>query len=90
MSLLLKIKVIPSSGKQELFLDQSNQIKCRLKSAPEKGKANSELIKYLSKITKIPKTEIQLISGKTSRNKTLKIETDLTEKQFCEQFCPCS
>ena len=87
MSLLIKIKVIPSSGKQELFLDRSNQIKCRLKNTPEKGKANYELIKYLSKLMKIPTSKIQISFGLTSRNKTLKIDTNLSENQFCEQFC---
>ena len=87
MSLLIKVKVITAAGKQKLFLDKSGKMKCRLKSTPEKGKANSELIKYLSKLIKMPTSKIRILSGHTSKNKTLKIETDLTEAKFCKQFC---
>lgn len=36
---------------------------------PEKGKANQELIKFLSRELKVPKSFIKIISGEKSRMK---------------------
>ena len=48
MTIVLDIKVVPSSGKQRIEVDKTGKLKCHLKSPPEKGKANHELIKFLS------------------------------------------
>jgi len=76
----LRIKVIPKSSKNEIseiIKDEEGQtIKIRIKAAPEKGKANKELIKFLSKEFSIPKQNIEIISGKTSQLKLLKITWD--------------
>lgn len=73
----LRIKVIPKSEKNcisEIIEDEEGQtIKIRIKAVPEKGKANKELIKFLSKEFSIPKQNIEIISGKTSQLKLLKI-----------------
>lgn len=74
----LRIKVIPKSPKNEIteiMIDESGEqtIKIRIKAAPEKGKANAELIKFLSKELNIPKTNISIISGKTDKLKLIKI-----------------
>ena len=62
---LLKIRIIPNSKKTELKDD-----KLYLKSAPEKGKANRELIKFFKKKLNM---KVEIIQGKKSRDKTLKI-----------------
>ena len=74
----LRIKVIPKSSKteiSEIMKDDSGEqtIKIRIKAAPEKGKANAELIKFLSKELNVPKPAISIISGKTDRIKLIKI-----------------
>ena len=74
MPTLLELKVVPQAGKQGFVRDKNGIIKCFLKSPPEDGKANQELIKLLSKTLKIPQADIQLILGATSRKKTLKID----------------
>jgi uncharacterized protein len=79
--IILEIKIIPSSGKQECSLDESGRLKCYLKSAPERGKANKELVKFISSLLGVPQYNIAIISGATLRNKRLKIATDLTEQQ---------
>ena len=42
---------------------------------PEKGKANAELIKFLSKTFNIKRDKISIISGKTDRLKLIKISS---------------
>ena len=86
MALLIEIKVIPSSGRQKFVLDKSGIIKCFLKSAPEKGRANVELIDILAKNLKISKGQIEILSGQTSRKKRIKIDQDLTKDSFLEKL----
>ena len=71
MAATLEIKVVPKSGKQALKLEKAGIIKCYLKSAPEDGKANKELIQFLSKLTKTPQSSITIIKGELSRSKVL-------------------
>ena len=74
----LRIKVIPKSSKNEvteIMKDETGEetIKIRIKAIPEKGKANTELIKFLSKELQVPKQNISIISGKTDQLKLIKI-----------------
>lgn len=71
MAITLEIKVFPKSGRCKLKHDKNGQIKFYLKSPPEKGKANKELIKFLAKLTKLPQVDIGLLRGELSRNKTI-------------------
>jgi uncharacterized protein len=45
----------------------------RLNAVPEKGEANEELISFLAKTWKIPKSSISIHSGETSRHKKILI-----------------
>ena len=86
MSLIIEVKVTPSSGRQKFVKDKSGGIKCFLKSAPEDGKANEELIKLLAKKLSILKNDIKLILGATSRRKRIKIDADITLEQLMEKL----
>lgn len=82
MTQLIDIKVVPSSGKNKWALDKSGKIKCYLKSPPEDGKANKELISILSKLLNIPQLNIFIVKGLTSRNKTIKISKEISREEF--------
>lgn len=71
--IFLKVKVIPKSGRNEITDIINGTLKIKIKSAPEKNKANKELIKYLGKILKVPGQSILIVKGKTSPQKTIKI-----------------
>jgi uncharacterized protein len=80
---VLDMKVVPSSGKQQCCLDRSGNLKCFLKNPAEKGKANKELIKFLSKKLKLEQCAINIIVGETSRKKRLKIDADVSFESIC-------
>ena len=65
----IKIKVIPHAGRAELKEDEG-KLQLYLKAAPEKGKANAELIKYFKKELKL---SVRIKSGETNRGKVLEI-----------------
>lgn len=80
----LRIKVIPKSSRNEIIEIMEEQsedgpqktIKIRIKAVPEKGKANEELMKFLSENLNISKNNISIISGKNSQLKLVKIASD--------------
>lgn len=74
----LRVKAMPRSSKTELveiMKDSSGEEtwKIRLKAVPEKGRANKELIKFLSSYLKVPGENISIISGQTDQLKLIKI-----------------
>jgi uncharacterized protein len=75
----LRIKVIPKSVKNEIVeimedAEGEQTIKIRIKAIPEKGKANAELIKFLSKELEVHKEKISILSGKTEQLKLIKVK----------------
>lgn len=82
MALIVEIKVIPSSGRSKWILDKSGVLKGYLKSPPERGLANEELIKNIAKALKLTQKEVTIISGLTMRNKRLKIDANITYDQL--------
>ncbi len=75
MATTLALKVIPQAGKQELLQSAKGVVTCRLKSPPEDGKANAELVKFLAKKLAIPQADVRIIQGQTSRNKVIAISS---------------
>ena len=78
---ILRIRVTPNSsisGFQDIFTDPNGIefLKTNLNSVPEKGKANQELIKLLSKTLKISKSCFSVISGTTDRYKKILLEIE--------------
>ncbi|MFA5753849.1 MAG: DUF167 domain-containing protein [Patescibacteria group bacterium] len=70
----LRIKVIPGAGKTG-FLDTmaDGTIKIALAAAPEKGKANQELINFLAIELEVRKYQVKIISGAGERLKLIKV-----------------
>lgn len=82
MPLIVEIKVVPSSGRLEIKLDKNGELKCWLKSVPENGKANAELVKFLAKTLDITQERVSIISGQASRRKRINIELSITFDQL--------
>ena len=48
----------------------SNEVKIRVTAPPEKGQANKAVINLLSEQLKVTKSNVILLTGETSKNKT--------------------
>ncbi len=70
---LINVKVTPKSSKTEVVSIGSDEICIRVAAIPDKGEANTELISFLAKHLKIPKSNISIAKGHTSRYKKLEI-----------------
>ena len=73
LSVIIEIKVVPQSGRQAFVLDKSNILKCFIKSEPQDGKANKEVIQLLADRLHIKKQDIEIIGGLISRKKKIVI-----------------
>lgn len=75
MPTYLRIKVIPKSSKNELVETMADgTLKIRIAAAPEKGKANAELTRFLADHYNVPKTAITIVSGKSDPLKLVRID----------------
>jgi uncharacterized protein (TIGR00251 family) len=66
-------KIVPGSSKTVVVGWLDNMIKIRVAAAPEKGKANQCLVRFLAKRLGIKKNTISLLSGQTSPVKQIRI-----------------
>jgi len=67
--LIIRIYVQPKASKNEFCAVHDDAIKVRITAPPIDGKANQQLIQFLSKNFKVPKSQVQLLSGESSRQK---------------------
>jgi len=86
MAFVFELKVVPQSGKQGLHLDKTGRLRCFLKSAPEKGRANRELVKFISQMLKVPQRDVEIVSGLTDRKKRIRVSINLSYEQFLQQL----
>lgn len=78
--LIVRIKIIPNSSKNEISFE-NDILKIKITAQPIENKANKALIEFLSKSLKISKTNIEILKGITSKEKTLLIK-NINEKFF--------
>ena len=73
----------PRSSKNEVTGIYNNALKIRLTSPPVDGAANKACIRFFSKLLGVGPSEISIVQGFSSRNKTIEV-IGLTEKKFRE------
>ena len=69
----LVISVQPNASRTEIVGWKGEQRKIRVAAPPVDGKANKELIQYLSKNLGLAKSEIEIISGHKIKRKRLRL-----------------
>lgn len=81
--IIIPIKVIPKSHRNEIIGWENEELKIRITAAPEKGSANEALVSFLAKYFNISCSNLTLVYGATSRHKRVCI-TGLTLKEVTE------
>jgi uncharacterized protein (TIGR00251 family) len=69
----LEIKAIPGASKTELAGVKDGRLRIRLAAVAEDGKANAEMINFLSKTLDCSKRNLRILSGEKSRIKSVAI-----------------
>ncbi len=69
----LAVQVAPNAKKSEVIIDDGDALRVRLQAQPVDGKANEALVAFFSKKLKVPKRQIAITHGISSRKKLLEI-----------------
>ena len=69
----LSVRIHPGARKNAITGTHDSSLKISLTTPPIEGRANEALIAYLSDKLHLPKSRIAILSGETSRTKTLRI-----------------
>ena len=70
----LHVRVTPGARQNEVHGFTDGVLYVKVAALPDRGKANRELIDYLSRILDINKSSLRLLKGHTSRNKVIAID----------------
>ena len=82
--LIINVKAVPGSEKTQVSGIQENVFKIRINAQAEKGKANKELIEFLSDLLEIRKLDIEIMKGETARHKQVLIKGIKKEEFFAK------
>ena len=70
---IIKINLVPRSSKTLISGKEDGVYRIKVTAPPVDGKANKALINLLSKKLRRPKRDIEIVSGKSSRLKSVRI-----------------
>lgn len=71
---VIKVKLLPRSSRNHIVGKAEDRYKIKVTAPPVDGKANAALIKLLARKLGIPGRDIEILSGHTSRLKTIRIQ----------------
>ena len=71
--LILHCHLQPKAASDEIVGVHGDRLKIRITAPPVDGKANEHIIKWFSKLFKVPKGDIEILQGELGRQKTLRI-----------------
>lgn len=67
----LRIFLQPKASRDQVVGLHDNELKIAITAPPVDGQANAHLLKFLSKLFKVPKSSIQLEKGELQRHKQI-------------------
>ncbi len=70
----ITVQIAPGASKNEITGMVNDVLHIRIAAPPVKGKANKELITYLSHLLGIGKDRLDILKGHTSRKKLISID----------------
>lgn len=71
----ISLYVQPGASKSEIVGEHNGKLKIKIKAPPVDGKANDEIIRFLSEILKVPKRQIEILRGDKSREKKVLVHS---------------
>lgn len=74
--IIIKVWVQPRSSKNMIAGVHGDALKLKITSPPVDGAANAMCIAYLAKCLKLAKSDIEIVSGHTSRSKHILCKGD--------------
>lgn len=76
--MIIEVHVITNAKKRELRFE-GPYLKAKITSAPQEGKANTELIGFLADFFSVRKSEIKIVKGEKEKRKLISLPLDEDE-----------
>lgn len=73
-SATLSVRIQPRASKNEIIRREDGGLKIRLTAPPVDGAANEALVRFLADILNVAKSQVEIVSGHTSRDKIIRVE----------------
>ncbi|MHB9037458.1 MAG: DUF167 domain-containing protein [Armatimonadota bacterium] len=81
---LLKLHVTPRGSKNEITGWRDDVLCVKITAPPVEGAANAAIVKFIADALKVRKSQVELVSGEKSREKSVKViglsESDLRSR----------
>ncbi|QSX30962.1 YggU family protein [Shewanella cyperi] len=72
-TLLLNLYIQPKASRDQIVGLHGDELKVAITAPPVDGKANAHLGRWLAKLFKVPKTNVQIVKGELGRHKQVRI-----------------
>lgn len=69
----INLRVIPRARQNKIDVDENGVYRVHITAVPVDGAANVAVIKMMAEYFDIPKSQIKIIRGETSRDKVIEI-----------------
>lgn len=69
----LTVRVQPNASRSQFVRFEDGVLHLKIAAPPVKGKANRELVDFLSRLLGLPRSALSIEKGHTSRRKTLSV-----------------
>jgi len=70
---IFSVRVVPRASRNEIAGVQGETLRVRLTAPPVEGAANKALVKLLAEVLKVPERDIEIVAGKTGRQKVVRV-----------------
>ena len=71
--LTFAVRIVPRASRSEIVGEHGGALRIRIAAPPVEGAANRELVRTLAKIFKLPQNAVEIVSGASSKNKTVRV-----------------
>lgn len=69
--IVVTVQVVPRSSRNEIVGIHGDALRVRVKAPPVEGAANAALVAFLAKTLGVPRSQVEILSGHSSRRKTV-------------------
>ena len=83
----ISLRVYPDASRNEMVGFTGGVLRVKVSAPPSKGKANRELITFLSRLLGVSKDSINIVKGHTTRNKVVAID-GLSREEVMKRLLP--
>lgn len=67
------VHVVPRASRDKIAGIRDGAVRIRLTAPPVEGAANEALVRFLSSVLRVPKQDIEIVSGQTARRKVVSV-----------------